>query len=87
MYEALKARQPVDIGTTGIFSDGVAVRKVGNLTYKLCRELVDEVITVSVDQVCAAVKSIFEEVQKCRIQITGGLAWVQARAYERVQGL
>jgi len=63
MYAAMKAGGPVDIGTTGIFADGVAVRKVGEITFELCRELVDEVITVTVDQVCAAVKSIFEEVR------------------------
>jgi len=63
MHAALQAGAPVDIGTTGIFSDGVAVRKVGNTTFAMCRALVDEVITVSVDQVCAAVKSIFEEVR------------------------
>ena len=63
MYAALNAGKPVDIGTTGMFADGVAVRKVGNVTFDLCRELVDEVITVTVDQVCAAVKSIFEEVR------------------------
>lgn len=63
MYAALKAGKPVDIGTTGIFADGVAVRKVGNTTFEMCQELVDEVITVGVDQVCAAVKAIFEEVR------------------------
>lgn len=63
MHAALLANKPVDIGTTGIFADGVAVRKVGQITFEMCRELVDEVITVSVDQVCAAVKSIFEEVR------------------------
>ena len=63
MYAALQAGEPVDIGTTGIFADGVAVRKVGQITFEMCQELVDEVITVSVDQVCAAVKSIFEEVR------------------------
>ena len=63
MHAALQAGEPVDIGTTGMFADGVAVRKVGNITYAMCRALVDEVITVSVDQVCAAVKSIFEEVR------------------------
>ena len=63
MHAALQAGKPVDIGTTGIFADGVAVRKVGQTTFEMCRELVDEVITVSVDQVCAAVKSIFEEVR------------------------
>ena len=63
MQAALNAGKPVDIGATGIFADGVAVRKVGQITFEMCRELLDEVITVSVDQVCAAVKSIFEEVR------------------------
>jgi threonine dehydratase len=80
MQAAFEAGQPVDIGTTGIFSDGVAVRKVGSLTYKLCRELVDEVITVSVDQVCAAVKSIFEEV-RATVEPAGALAVAGAIHY------
>ncbi len=63
MQAALKAGQPVDIGATGMFADGVAVRKVGQITFEMCRQLVDEIITVSVDQVCAAVKTIFEEVR------------------------
>lgn len=80
MHAALKAGQPVDIGTTGIFADGVAVRKVGKLTFELCRELVDEVITVSVDQVCAAVKSIFEEV-RATVEPAGALAVAGAIQY------
>lgn len=73
MHAALVAGHPVDIGTTGIFSDGVAVRKVGQLTFELCRELVDEVIMVSVDQVCSAVKLIFEEV-RATVEPAGALA-------------
>lgn len=80
MKAALAAGHPVDIGTTGIFSDGVAVRKVGSLTFELCRELVDEVITVSVDQVCAAVKSIFEEV-RATVEPAGALAVAGAIQY------
>jgi threonine dehydratase len=80
MYAALHTGQPVDIGTTGIFADGVAVRKVGDLTFELCRELVDEVITVSVDQVCAAVKSIFEEVRAV-VEPAGALAVAGAIQY------
>jgi threonine dehydratase len=80
MQQALKAGKPVDIGTTGIFADGVAVRKVGDLTFELCRELVDEVITVSVDQVCAAVKSIFEEV-RATVEPAGALAVAGAIQY------
>jgi threonine dehydratase len=80
MRAALAAGHPVDIGTTGIFSDGVAVRKAGNLTFELCRELVDEVITVSVDQVCAAVKLIFEEV-RATVEPAGALAVAGAIRY------
>jgi threonine dehydratase len=63
MKAALDAGRPVNIGATGMFADGVAVRQVGDLTFAMCRELLDEVITVSVDQVCAAVRSVFEEVR------------------------
>ena len=80
MYAAIDAGQPVDIGTTGIFADGVAVRKVGKLTFEMCNELVDEVITVSVDQVCAAVKSIFEEVRAV-VEPAGALAVAGAIQY------
>ena len=80
MYAAIKAGKPVDIGTTGIFADGVAVRKVGRLTFEMCSELVDEVITVGVDQVCAAVKSIFEEVRAV-VEPAGALAVAGAIQY------
>jgi threonine dehydratase len=84
MQAALAAGHPVDIGTTGIFSDGVAVRKVGSLTFELCRELVDEVITVGVDQVCAAVKSIFEEV-RATVEPAGALAVAGAIRYAAME--
>jgi threonine dehydratase len=84
MHAALAAGKPVDIGTTGIFADGVAVRKVGDTTFEMCRELVDEVITVSVDQVCAAVKSIFEEVRAVA-EPAGALAVAGAIQYAASQ--
>ena len=88
MHAALGAGQPVDIGTTGMFADGVAVRKVGDLTFEMCQELVDEIITVSVDQVCAAVKSIFEEVRAVA-EPAGALAVagaIQYAANEKEEG-
>jgi threonine dehydratase len=80
MKAAIEAGQPVDIGATGIFADGVAVRQVGDLTFDLCRELLDEIITVSVDQVCSAVKSIFEEV-RALAEPAGALAVAGALKY------
>ncbi|HNB91168.1 MAG TPA: threonine ammonia-lyase, biosynthetic, partial [Plasticicumulans sp.] len=58
---AMKAGERVVLDQVGIFADGVAVRQIGEETFRLCRELVDEVITVSTDEICAAVKDIFDD--------------------------
>ncbi len=86
MFAAIQHGHPVDIGSTGIFADGVAVRRVGDITFDICRQLVDEVITVTVDQVCAAVKSIFEEVRAI-VEPAGALSVAGALSYAaREQG-
>jgi threonine dehydratase len=61
MKESLAAGEPVTLDHVGIFADGVAVRRVGDETFKLCREFVDEIITVHTDQTCAAIRDIFED--------------------------
>jgi threonine dehydratase len=61
MYEALKQGHRVTAGAGGIFADGVAVRQVGEETFRLAQKLVDEVIVVSIDEICAATKDIFDD--------------------------
>jgi threonine dehydratase len=61
MAAALAAGERVILNQVGLFADGVAVRQAGEETFRLCRELLDEVITVSTDEICAAVKDIFED--------------------------
>lgn len=61
MHEALKHGQRVVLDQVGIFADGVAVRQVGEETFRLAQELVDDVIVVSTDQICAAIKDIFDD--------------------------
>ncbi len=61
MYEALKHGQRVTLDQVGIFADGVAVRQVGEETFRLAQALVDEVIVVSTDEICAAIKDIFDD--------------------------
>ncbi len=61
MYEALKQGYRVTLDQVGIFADGVAVRQVGEETFRLARQLVDEVIVVSIDEICAATKDIFDD--------------------------
>lgn len=58
---ALEADERVVLPYVGIFADGVAVAQIGEETFKLCREYVDEVITVTADEICAAIKDIFDD--------------------------
>ncbi len=80
MKAALLAGQPVDIGQTGIFADGVAVRKVGKNPFRLVRRYVDELITVSADQMCAAVRDIFEDTRSL-VEPAGALAVAGLKRY------
>jgi threonine dehydratase len=61
MYRSLKAGHRVRLSQVGLFCDGVAVKQVGEETFRLCRELVDEVLLVDTDAVCAAIKDVFED--------------------------
>ena len=57
---ALEANKIVPLKEVGLFADGVAVKQIGKLTFSLIREWIDEVVTVSVDEICAAVQDTFE---------------------------
>jgi len=80
MDRSLKAGKRVMLDHVGIFADGVAVRQVGEETFRLCRELVDEMVIVSNDEICAAIKDIFED---CRsiLEPAGALAYAGLKRY------
>lgn len=61
MYQALKQHERVILDQVGIFADGVAVRQVGEEPFRIAREYVDEVLLVSTDEICAAIKDIFDD--------------------------
>ncbi|MCP8884554.1 threonine ammonia-lyase, biosynthetic [Devosia sp. XJ19-1] len=61
MKAAIAAGHPVPLDQVGLFADGVAVRQVGDETFRLCRELLDDIVTVSADEICAAIKDIFDD--------------------------
>ncbi|OBT15635.1 PLP-dependent threonine dehydratase [Vibrio sp. UCD-FRSSP16_10] len=58
---ALDAGKPVTLDQVSMFADGVAVKQIGSETFRLCNENIDGHITVSSDEICAAVKDIFED--------------------------
>ena len=86
MSQSLAAGRPVTLAHVGIFADGVAVRRVGDETFRLCRELVDEIITVDTDQTCAAIRDIFEDTRSI-VEPAGGLAVAGAKKYVAEHGL
>jgi threonine dehydratase len=80
MYESLAAGHPVTLDHVGMFADGVAVRRVGDETFRLCRQYVDEIITVDTDQTCAAIRDIFEETRSIA-EPAGALALAGIKKY------
>jgi threonine dehydratase len=86
MYEALKRGRRVTLKQVGLFADGVAVRQAGKEPYRIAREYVDEVILVSTDEICAAIKDIFDE---CRaiVEPAGALAVAGLKRYVDTSGV
>lgn len=85
---AMTAGKPVSLDRVSLFADGVAVRRIGEETFRLCDQYLDEVITVSNDQICAALKDIFDD---CRAiaEPSGALSLAGLKAYcerEQVKG-
>ncbi|MFG1498364.1 threonine ammonia-lyase, biosynthetic [Saccharospirillum sp. HFRX-1] len=58
---AMKAGKRVTLDQVGIFADGIAVAQIGKHSWKICKDHIDEVITVTSDEICAAVKDIFDD--------------------------
>jgi threonine dehydratase len=82
MYRSLEAGRRVALDHVGIFADGVAVREVGELTFELARETVDEVVRVSNDAICAAIKDVFDDTRSIlepagALGVAGLTAWVE----------
>src|SRR3954471_4872633 len=61
MHDSMAAKKRVTLERVGIFADGVAVKKVGEETFRLCREHVDEIVLVDTDEICAGIQDIFED--------------------------
>lgn len=86
MQASIAAGAPVTLDHVGIFADGVAVRRVGDESFRLCRKHVDEFLTVDTDQVCAAIRDIFEDTRSI-VEPAGGLAVAGAKKYIELHGI
>ncbi|MFW6368314.1 MAG: threonine ammonia-lyase, biosynthetic [Spirochaetota bacterium] len=61
MQQSLRAGKRITLEHVGIFADGVAVKQAGEHTFRIAKEYVDDVITVTTDEICAAIKAVFED--------------------------
>ena len=80
MKESLAAGELITLDHAGIFADGVAVRRVGDETFRLCQQLVDEIVTVDTDQICAGIRDVFEDTRSI-VEPAGALAIAGAKKY------
>ena len=84
MARSLKAGRRVALEQVGLFADGVAVKEVGKETFRLCRQFVDDMVLVDTDEMCAAIKDVFEDTRVVlepagALAIAGAKAWVERR--------
>lgn len=88
MTESLKQGKRVMLEQVGLFADGAAVKQVGEHTFALCQQYVDEMIVVDNDAICAAIKDVFEDTRSI-LEPAGALAVAGLKAYverENVHG-
>lgn len=83
MRRSIAAGYPVVMKDVGLFADGVAVRQVGEETFTLCRDLLDEIVTVDTDAICSAIKDVFEATRVVAepagaLSLAGLNAWAMA---------
>lgn len=86
LYRSLQSGRRIKLTQAGLFADGVAVKQVGKETFRLCRELVDEVVLVDTDSICAAIKDVFEDTRSI-LEPSGALPVAGIKAYVERENL
>ena len=77
---ALEAGQPVELPRVGLFAEGVAVKRIGDETFRLCQAHIDDIVTVDSDAICAAMKDLFDDVRAVA-EPSGALALAGMKKY------
>jgi threonine dehydratase len=88
MTQSLQAGRRIRLDNVGLFADGVAVKQVGAETFRIARQVVDEMVLVDTDAICAAIKDVFEDTRTV-LEPAGALAIAGAKAWaerHRVRG-
>lgn len=86
MHHALRAGERIILDSVGIFADGVAVRQAGKEPFRIAQQYVDDVILVSTDEICAAIKDIFDDTRSIT-EPAGALAVAGMKKYVDATGI
>lgn len=86
LHTALSKGRRVILDQVGLFADGVAVRQIGKETFRLARQFVDEVLLVSTDEICAAIKDCFDDT-RTMLEPAGALAMAGLKKYVNREGV
>ena len=80
MNQSLKANKRIEMKDVGLFSDGTAVKLVGKETFRICKKVVDEIVTVDTDEICAAINDVFTDTRSI-LEPAGALAIAGMKKY------
>ena len=86
MKRSFDAGENVALDDVGLFSDGTAVKRVGDETLRLCRENLDGIVLVNSDEICAAIKDVFEDTRSI-VEPSGALSLAGLKAWARKEGV
>ncbi len=86
MARSVEAGKRVQLDDVGLFSDGTAVKLVGQETFRVARQLVDEFVRVDTDAVCAAIKDVFQDTRSI-LEPAGALGVAAVKQYAQQHGL
>lgn len=86
MKQSLLAGAPIELTEVGLFSDGTAVRRVGDETFRLVEKYVDDLVVVDTDETCAAIKDVFVDT-RALLEPAGALAIAGAKLYAATNGI
>lgn len=80
LHQSLAEQRRVMLSQVGLFADGVAVRQIGKEPFRLCKQYVDEVVLVTTDEICAAIKDVFDDTRSI-VEPAGALAAAGLKKY------
>ncbi|MCC7059407.1 MAG: threonine ammonia-lyase, biosynthetic [Burkholderiaceae bacterium] len=86
MARSIRSGRRVELHDVGLFSDGTAVKKVGEETFRLCRALLDDIVLVDTDAICAAIKDVFADTRSI-LEPAGALSLAGLKSYVEREGL